>query len=451
MKKAFYAITAALLLLGLGSCGEQNPPTPADSFSVALKGTTDVMSSSATVNLLATIRMQAFDPSKVKIGVLYSTSESMSGALKAWSAEAAKNNTTQSVSVELNGLAASTKYWVQGVIMVEGKEYKSSVSSFETAAEGADEFKISISGTENLVWNGTDVKMNSYIKMADFDPEKVKRGVVYSKKEDMSDSQRTYSDVAPKNMVEQEFSVSITGLSPLTAYWIQGVINDGTKDYLSEKKSFETPAGMNAVDLGLAIDWGEMNLGASSPAGFGDYYAWAAVEPFYAKGHAYDLVCNDWRHGYGPYDGNTWKVKPADFKTSIVDFYPSFGDANDAVKALLGDKWRMPTREDFTELLGTKEKGGYQWTEVTLSELDPFGEPVKAMKLSYSDGKKVVEIVFPYCGYRDGSNFVKGGGLYWSRSGELLSGKGIGFSSNPDSMTAVPYIGAAIRPVRVKN
>ena len=36
---------------------------------------------------------------------------------------------------------------------------------------------------------------------------------------------------------------------------------------------------MNAIDLGLTVNWGECNLGANEPKEIGNYYAWGEVDP----------------------------------------------------------------------------------------------------------------------------------------------------------------------------
>ena len=44
-------------------------------------------------------------------------------------------------------------------------------------------------------------------------------------------------------------------------------------------------AQMQAVDLGLSVDWGTCNLGASQPQESGDFYSWG-------EQHFYDLRYN---------------------------------------------------------------------------------------------------------------------------------------------------------------
>ena len=129
-----------------------------------------------------------------------------------------------------------------------------------------------------------------------------------------------------------------------------------------------------AVDLGLSVKWASFNLGASSPEGFGDYYAWGELEPHYVAGHSQDNPCSDWRvidertmTGYnwasykwcnGGEKKNT-KYCPLD----NADYWGGVGDpdnklqfkdydyVDDAARQTLGGSWRIPTDEDWFELI----------------------------------------------------------------------------------------------------
>ena len=91
-----------------------------------------------------------------------------------------------------------------------------------------------------------------------------------------------------------------------------------------------------AVDLGLSVKWATFNLGASEPEGRGCQYAWGETKPkeYYAwssykwcEGTMYSLT------KYG-----------TDNKT-VLDL------EDDAAHVLLGGNWRMPTIEEWKELI----------------------------------------------------------------------------------------------------
>lgn len=83
-----------------------------------------------------------------------------------------------------------------------------------------------------------------------------------------------------------------------------------------------TPIGPHrkVVDMGLSVKWAACNLGADSPFHVGNYYAWGEVEP------KEDYSLNNYSN-------------------------PSYSLYTDAARILLGGTWRMPTAEEFEELL----------------------------------------------------------------------------------------------------
>ena len=78
-----------------------------------------------------------------------------------------------------------------------------------------------------------------------------------------------------------------------------------------------------AVDLGLSIRWANSNLGATFPQDYGDYYAYGEVAP------------------KASYSWENW---------NCPEVLKLLGD-NDAATYQLGSGWRMPTKEEVTELL----------------------------------------------------------------------------------------------------
>ena len=101
------------------------------------------------------------------------------------------------------------------------------------------------------------------------------------------------------------------------------------------------------VDLGLSVLWATANLGASAPQGYGDYYAWAEVEPkeFFSWGnYRYSSFVQD--NGMDKYtaDGQSHQYLKAD---NLDRLEPT----DDAATVLLGDGWHIPTIDEFAELV----------------------------------------------------------------------------------------------------
>lgn len=125
--------------------------------------------------------------------------------------------------------------------------------------------------------------------------------------------------------------------------------------------SFPVP---EAIDLGLSVKWASFNLGASKPEEFGDYFAWGEVLPYYEPGYAQaDSVV--WRKHMS--DGyywssykwcNNWNVSPEKLtkyntlpSNGIVDNKTVLDLEDDAAYVNLGEHWRIPTKQQWLELI----------------------------------------------------------------------------------------------------
>ena len=116
-----------------------------------------------------------------------------------------------------------------------------------------------------------------------------------------------------------------------------------------------------AVDLGLpsGLKWASVNLGASRPEDYGDYYAWGETDPYYSS-----LNPLTWREGKESgycWRSYTWSVGDGSKMTKYCPVssygYNGFTDnktvldpEDDAAHVHLGGNWRMPTHEEWLEL-----------------------------------------------------------------------------------------------------
>ena len=140
-----------------------------------------------------------------------------------------------------------------------------------------------------------------------------------------------------------------------------------------------------AVDIGLSVKWASWNIGAETPEGIGDVYAWG------------ELSCKDENSllPYRFYDGRYTKYGIADnkYRLDLED---------DVAHQLWGDKWRMPTYEELKEL---KEK-------CSITSVKKNG--VSGIKVVGPNGNDI----FIPCYYSDNSfRYNEKIGYYWS--GEL--------------------------------
>ena len=151
------------------------------------------------------------------------------------------------------------------------------------------------------------------------------------------------------------------------------------KPLTKPSKSFGMIKGHAWVDLGLSVKWATMNVGASSPGDYGDYFAWGEVHP---KSEYWDDNSKTYDKSMGEISGNS---------------------AYDAACYHWGSSWRLPTKKELEEL---KDKCRWSWTQQDGHE-----------------GYKVVgpngnSIFLPAAGYRNGTSadLVGTDGNYWSGS-----------------------------------
>lgn len=128
--------------------------------------------------------------------------------------------------------------------------------------------------------------------------------------------------------------------------------------------------GHEYVDLGLpsGLKWATCNVGATKPEDYGDYFAWGETEPYYKEGHSQDNPCSEWREGKSAgyeFDSYSFCVRSSDNYHLMTKYcndylfgYNGFTDTkitldadDDAACFQWGGSWRMPTMEDWQELM----------------------------------------------------------------------------------------------------
>ncbi|SEM63467.1 Putative binding domain-containing protein, N-terminal [Prevotella sp. ne3005] len=98
-----------------------------------------------------------------------------------------------------------------------------------------------------------------------------------------------------------------------------------------------------AVDLGLSVLWSAYNLGAENPENVGASFAWGET----AEKSSYN------QNNYLYYDNN--------MEQYIFIGKDISGTQYDAATVNLGGKWRMPTRDEMTELL---KNCSWEWMQI---------------------------------------------------------------------------------------
>lgn len=187
------------------------------------------------------------------------------------------------------------------------------------------------------------------------------------------------------------FSVLVVGATLLQA---QSITVHQTCGQNGQMLVFETN-GHEYVDLGLPSGtlWATCNVGATTPEGYGNYFAW---------GETATKKTYNWSTYFDTSDGGgTFTKYNRDGGKTVLDL------EDDAAHVNWGGSWRMPTKEECWELLDN-----CSWTWTTQNGIN--GYKVTSTKAGYTDKF----IFLPAAGYRQDSGLdeVGSNGSYWSSS-----------------------------------
>ena len=154
------------------------------------------------------------------------------------------------------------------------------------------------------------------------------------------------------------------------------------------------------VDLGLpsGLKWATCNVGAITPEGYGDYFAWGETEP------KTTYSWSTYKYHNGSYETITkYCTKSSD---GTVDNKTTLELTDDAARVNWGGNWRMPTTAEQDEL---RDTSNCTWTWTTQNG-------VKGYKITSK--KNGNSIFLPAAGYgnNDNLNYAGSDGFYWSSS-----------------------------------
>ena len=163
------------------------------------------------------------------------------------------------------------------------------------------------------------------------------------------------------------------------------------------------------------VKWATCNIGATTPGGYGDYFAWGATYP------------------QAKYEGS-------DYRESIgkKDLVPE----KDIAYQKLGSDWHMPTETDINSIYNTS---GVTWKWI--SNTATYGTKGYEVYLTSNPSKK---IFLPAAGYwYDGLSYAGSDGEYWSSKYYLASSAYyLEFSSSSQDWDTVNRCyGSSVRPV----
>lgn len=101
--------------------------------------------------------------------------------------------------------------------------------------------------------------------------------------------------------------------------------------------------GHEFIDLGLSVKWATCNVGASTPEGHGDYYAWGEKE----SKNTYNWSTYKWSKGSHK---RLTKYNTMNYY-GLVDNKTTLEHEDDIAHIKWGNNWRMPTKAEIDELI----------------------------------------------------------------------------------------------------
>ena len=204
----------------------------------------------------------------------------------------------------------------------------------------------------------------------------------------------------------------------------------------------KSPYDKYAVDLGLSVKWASINVGASNEKDLGKYYGWGETSDK-ADGTYYD-----WE-SYQVFDGIGTDDASRDAALSrLYDSNLKLKSEYDVAHVKWGGSWRMPTAEEFEELMQNCIWEMVPSDHDTWSEDNPGGWKVTSKK----NGKS---IYIPAAGQRTNMSLAKDKGqqaYYWTSQRDPEGDNyavGLGRFMNVPSWN-IQYVcmGSTVRPVR---
>ena len=270
-------------------------------------------------------------------GVVYSTSQNPTVS----NYKVSCGSGTGAYSCTLTGLQPNTTYYARAyAINNEGTSYGLQVT-FTTDKQISLPTVTTTTATQ--ITESTAVMGGNVT--SDGNATVTERGVVYS----------TYSNPTTSNSKiicgsgTGAYSCTLTGLQPNTTYYARAyAINSKGTSYGSQVTfktgtSSNTENGYEYIDLGLSVKWATMNVGASIPEGYGNYFSWGEVSQKSEYTWATYYYCN------GSYTNLTKYNTDSDY--GFVDNKTVLELSNDVAYREWGGNWRMPTAAEVEELL----------------------------------------------------------------------------------------------------
>lgn len=137
-------------------------------------------------------------------------------------------------------------------------------------------------------------------------------------------------------------------------YYYENALDEDLK-YVKSINDDYTLNSPEAIDMGSKVKWATCNIGAGTALELGDSLRWGEIKPWYTW-------IADTNLKYKRYD--EYEYYDNDYEYNYPGTSISGNKDKDAATAYLGEGWRLPTKEEFEELLysGDNEIERITWT-----------------------------------------------------------------------------------------
>ncbi len=162
---------------------------------------------------------------------------------------------------------------------------------------------------------------------------------------------KTEPATSPRHRLKWVFVIAAAAIAGLIAIW---ALTSNSGKEMERDSAAKMPKNVRSnrdtslegsinghkwIDLGLpsGLRWAEYNIGATLPEELGEYFAWGETQP---------------KSDYSAVSSITYKVPYETLqKNGIVDESGTLTKNHDAAHTSWGGSWRMPTEDEFEELI----------------------------------------------------------------------------------------------------
>ncbi|MBO7588856.1 MAG: hypothetical protein J6T18_05470, partial [Bacteroidaceae bacterium] len=191
-----------------------------------------------------------------------------------------------------------------------------------------------------------------------------------------------------------------------------------------------------------SVKWATFNVGATAPEEYGDYFAWGETDT------KSDYSWSTYKYCNGSYNTLTKYCSNSSYgNEGFTDTKTTLDLTDDVAYVKWGGNWRMPTSDEFYELINS-----CTWTWYASGNAEFSG--TAGFKVTSNIPDYTNRFIFlPAAGFRDDRRLFSAGeyGIYWSSSlysghpnyaMELYFNSGNHYTDDDDR-----YYGQSVRPV----